>query len=75
MNTQEHLESRLFCLIHLREYSLHQMLSTNNPLRQDTLLVLHSEYNKDIQILMEALSIPQNLNQKLLGQYISFKDN
>lgn len=51
------------------------MLSTNNPLRQDTLLVLHSEYNKDIQILMEALSIPQNLNQKLLGQYISFKDN
>ena len=77
MNTQEQLESRLFCLMHLREYYLHEMLSTSDPLRQDTLLVLLDSYNQETNVIFEASLNPdlEILNQKVLHQYAFYKDN
>lgn len=77
MNTQDQLESRLFCLIHLKEYYLHEMLSTSDPLRQDTLLVLLDSYNQETNVIFGAsLNLDsETLNQKVLHQYAFYREN
>lgn len=75
MNTQEQLESRLFCLMHLREYYLHEMLSTNDPLRQDTLLVLLNTYDQESNTILEASNFFKGLSNKILSQFATYKEN
>lgn len=74
----ENLEARLFSLIQLREYYLHQMLSTNEPLGQDTLLLILTSFSEESFGIIEMLFQLENnilIKEKTLIQFLNFRGN